>query len=122
MNDGIIKSDVRGRLRYSKEQKSTLLQAFETSGLSGPRFAALHGVKYQTLANWIQQRKRAAGAGPSGSPCPAFLSLVPAQLEASDGHTIEVLLPGGEKLIITAPEQVQLAVALIRELDRSRSC
>ena len=123
MNDGIIKSDVRGRLHYSKEQKSALVQAFETSGLSGPRFAALHGVKYQTLANWIQKRKRAAAAAPPGLPSPAFLSLVPAELEAAgDGRAMEVLLPGGSKLVITAPGQIQLAVALIRALENPRPC
>jgi transposase-like protein len=123
MNDGIIKSDVRGRLHYSKEQKSVLVQAFETSGLSAPRFAALHGVKYQTLANWIQKRKRAAASAPPGLPCPAFLSLVPAELEAAgDGRAMEVLLPGGAKLVITAPGQVQLAAALIRALENPRPC
>lgn len=125
-NDGIIKSDVRGRLHYSKEQRSALVKAFETSGLSGPRFAALHGVKYQTMANWIQKRKRAVASGTPGLPCPAFLSLVPAELEAAAiagaGRAMEVLLPGGAKLVITAPDQVQLAVALIRALENPRPC
>jgi len=125
-NDGMIKSDVRGRLHYSKEQRSALVKAFETSGLSGPRFAALHGVKYQTMANWIQKRKRAAAAVPPGLPCPAFLSLVPAEIEAAAvagaGRAMEVLLPGGAKLVITAPGQVQLAVALIRALESPRPC
>jgi len=126
MNDGMIKSDVRGRLHYSREQKSALVQAFKTSGLSGPRFAALHGVKYQTLASWIQRRKRVAAVVSPGLPCPAFLSLVPAELEAAAvagaGRAMEVLLPGGAKLVITAPGQVQLAVALIRALENPRPC
>ena len=126
MNDGIIKSDVRGRLHYSKAQRSALVQAFETSGLSGPRFAALHGVKYQTLASWIQKGKRVPSPGLAGLPCPAFLSLVPAELEAAAiagaGRAMEVLLPGGAKLVITAPDQVQLAVALIRALESPRPC
>jgi len=123
MNDGIMKSDVRGRLHYSKEQKSALVKAFESSGLSGPRFAALHGVKYQTLANWIQKRKRTTALGPPGLPCPAFLSLIPAELEAvGDCRAMEVLLPGGAKFVITAPEQVQLAASLIRALENPRTC
>ena len=120
----MIKSDVRGRLHYSKEQRSALVKAFETSGLSGPRFAALHGVKYQTMGNWIQKRKRAAAAVSPGLPCPAFLSLVPAELEAAAvagaGRDMEVLLLGGH--VITAPGQIQLAVALIRALESPRPC
>lgn len=125
-NDGIIKSDVRGRLRYSAEQKSALVEAYATSGLSGPRFAAIHGVNYQTMAGWLQKRKRAASSGSPGLPCPAFLSLVPAELEAAPvagtGRAMELLLPGGAKLLITAPGQIQLAAALIRELNNPRPC
>ena len=31
--------------------------AFDASGLSGPRFEALHGVNNQTLAGWIKKGK-----------------------------------------------------------------
>ena len=48
-HDTILKADRSGRLRFSPEQRLALLQAYQTSGLSGPRFAALHGVKYQTF-------------------------------------------------------------------------
>ena len=54
----IMKADRRGRLRFSPEQRAALLKAYQASGLSGPRFAALHGVKYPTLANWIQKSKQ----------------------------------------------------------------
>ena len=70
MNDGILKSDVRGRLRYSAEQKSALVETYATSGLSGPRFAAIHGVNYQTMAGWVL--KRTSRRTPSASSsCPA---------------------------------------------------
>ncbi|WP_425494636.1 hypothetical protein [Luteolibacter pohnpeiensis] len=32
--------------------------------MSGPQFAAHHGLKYQTFATWLQKRKRATGAYP----------------------------------------------------------
>ena len=48
-HESIIKSDRRGRLRYTPEHKAALTEAYEASGLSGPRFAAIHGVNYQTL-------------------------------------------------------------------------
>ena len=123
MNESIMKTDRRGRLRYNPEQKKTMIDAYLASGLSAPRFASLHGVPYQTLVSWIKNGKRAAAPDPPGLPCPAFLSLVPAELEtAAAGHAVEVLLTGGTKLVITATSQVQLAVALIRALEYPRPC
>jgi transposase-like protein len=46
MNDSIMKADRRGRLRYSSEQKAAIVEAYQSSRLSSPRFAALHGVNY----------------------------------------------------------------------------
>ena len=119
-----MKADRRGRLSYSPEQRSALVDAFQASGLSGPRFAALHGVKYQTLANWLQKRKRKAAPEALGLPRPGFLSFVPAELQGmpNGGVAMEILLPGGAKLSITAPGHVQLAAALIRELEKPRPC
>jgi transposase-like protein len=123
MNESIMKTDRRGRLRYTPEQKKTMVDAYLASGLSAPRFASLHGVPYQTLVSWIKKGKRAAASDPHGLPCPAFLSLVPAELGAvGDDRAMEVLLPGGAKLVITAPGHVQLAVALIRALESPRPC
>ncbi len=123
-HDAILKADRRGRLRYSAEQRSALVEAFQSSGLSGPRFAALHGVAYQTLAAWVLKRKKSAGPGLPGLPHPAFLSLVPAELEAPSlsGPPMELILPGGAKLAITASGQIPLAAALIRELANPRPC
>jgi hypothetical protein len=45
-----IESKFLRRLRYTAEQKQALIEAYETSGLSSPRFAAMHGVNYQTQA------------------------------------------------------------------------
>lgn len=123
MNESLIKTDVRGHVCYSPEQRSALVAAFESSGLSGPRFAALHGVKYQTFAAWVVKDKRRRLAVSSGVRLP-LLSLVAAELEpsAGAGNGVEVLLPGGAKLIITTPGQVQLAAALVRALHNPLSC
>jgi len=61
-DESIVKADRRRRLRYTTEQKTALVEAYQSSGLSGPRFAELHGVNYQTLASWLQKRKRTAGS------------------------------------------------------------
>ena len=123
MNEAILKSDRRGRLRYSAEQRAALVDAYQSSGLSGPRFAAIHGVAYQTLAAWVLKRKK-AGPAPVGLPDPTLFSFVPAELHAPSPNRapLEILLPGGSKLAITAPGQIPLAVALIRELEKARPC
>jgi transposase-like protein len=121
-----MKADRRGRLRYTQEQKKTMVDAYLASGLSAPRFATLHGVNYQTLVSWIKKGKMAGSADPKRSLHPEFLSLVPAEIDVPTaigaGHAMEVLLPGGTKLLITSPVHVDLAVALIRELHNSRPC
>jgi Transposase len=124
--DNIIKSDRRGRLRYTPEQRESLVKACQASGLSTPRFAAIHGVKYQTLAAWIHRHKRPAKPARPGLPRPAPLLLVPAELDGliSSGPSslMEINLPGGAKLTITTPGHIPLAAALIRELANPRPC
>ena len=54
----ILKTDSRERVRTPAHRREALLDEFEKSGLSGAQFAALSGIKYQTFANWVQQRRR----------------------------------------------------------------
>ena len=50
-----------------------MVEAYQASGLSAPRFAALHGVNYQTLVSWIKKGKMAV----SGRPRRIAVSRVP---------------------------------------------
>ena len=92
--------------------------------MSGPRFAAIHGVAYQTLAAWVLKRRKSTGAGLPARSHAAFLSLVPVDLKAPSpiDAPMELILPGGAKLAITAAGQIPLAAALIRELAEPRPC
>jgi transposase-like protein len=125
-NDDIIKSDRRGRLRYTQEQRDALVNACQASGVSTPRFAAIHGVKYQTLAAWIHRHNRETTPARPCLPQPAPLMLVPVEREGpvSSGVTslMEINLPGGATLPITTPGHIPLAAALIRELAKPRPC
>ena len=56
--DEVLKTDVLGRVHTPRARREALLEEFERSGVSGAAFAALVGVKYPTLAWWIQQRRR----------------------------------------------------------------
>lgn len=125
-NDSIMKADRRGRLRYSPEQRTALVEAYQASGLSGPRFASLHGVNYQTLASWLLKRKRTNSSGLPGCGTPHRISLIPAEIDGSSAVgtilPLEILLPGGSRLPVTAPSQVPLVATLIHELERKRPC
>lgn len=117
-HDSLVKFDRRGRLRYAPEQKAALVEAYAASGLSGPKFAALHGVNYQTFAAWLQKRKRAEA--PAALPAPRDWALVEVAVPALRGTAscLTVLLPGGAELRVAGPDSVPLAAALIRELSR----
>lgn len=121
MNEVILKADRRGRLRYTAEQKQALVEAYEASGLSCPRFAALHGVNYQTLVSWLKKRRQ------GDSDHPVLRSLVPAELDGpaprhSAATPMEILLPCGVRLAVHTGSQMDMAVALIRELQKPRPC
>lgn len=50
--------DTQGRVRASKEQRRLILAEFERSGMSAARFAKQTGLKYSTLAGWLQRYRR----------------------------------------------------------------
>lgn len=128
----ILKTDGVGRVRTPVAQREAMLDAFERSGLSGMKFAALHGVKYPSFANWVQQRKRrrvelAAGRGDA----PATTSLQwweavvdrrpePVDRAGTDGGGLRLELPGGVRMEITAADQVGWAAQLVRALASGR--
>jgi hypothetical protein len=86
--------------------------------LSGPKFAALHGVKYQTFAAWLQKRKR--GGTPAGLPAPAGVALVEIEVPVTPhlDRGLRLVLPGGAELHLDNHSMVPLAAALVRELSR----
>lgn len=120
LNEAIVRADRRGRLRYTEQQRDAMLEAFARSGLTGAKFAELHGVKYQTLTGWIQRRKRAAR--PRALPAPGAFALVEVatpSAPANDGGVLTLRLPGGAEVHVADAAGIALAAALIRELARS---
>jgi transposase-like protein len=103
MNESIMKTDRFGRLRYAPEQKAASIEAYLTSGMSAPRFAALHGVNYQTLVYWIK-KSNPAQQQPNHT-YPALLSLIPAEINTDltrSNPPLELSLPDGAKLLISS--------------------
>lgn len=111
-----VSLDSQGRVRASKEQREVNLGEFERSGVSAARFARRSGMKYSTLAGWLQRYRR-AGRKRRSAPVRLLEALVeaPAPAEAT-GLVVE--LPGGARLPIRRADQVVLAVDLLRALAK----
>ena len=134
----LLKIDCRGRVRTPRPEREAILDAFEQSGLPGTKFAELHGLKYQTFATWVQKRRREratadalnrpeAGAKPEAPASPPLglaevvLSGEHRLLDASrsgDG-ILRIELPGGARIMLGEPSQLELAAALLQTLDNS---
>lgn len=137
----VLKQDARGRVRASAQRREALLDEFEKSGASGMKFAQLVGIKYSTFANWVKQRRESAvtakltaceaseagGSTANAGPVRLFEALVenappaPAAATMVDGLLIE--LPGGSRMRIESPGQLEMAaelVTMIAQRVRSR--
>ena len=114
----VLKQDARGRVRYTKEHREKLLGEFDGSGMSGASFSRLSGIRYTTFAGWIKRRERraerkasATGAEKQGGS----IRLVEAEVSKPDGGGpgLRVELPGGSRILIESPVQMQMAAELV---------
>ena len=142
MRAEVLKLDGRGRVRVPVPRREALLDEFEKSGASGAKFARLAGIKYATFAGWVLKRRKLRGRSAKttpGSPAgldDAVVSAGPVQLfealvegsgaaerEAVGSRGLLIELPGGSRLVIGSPVQLQMAaelVALIAQSARAR--
>lgn len=120
---GPLKIDRRGRVRSTVAQRQAVLAEFERSGLSGPQFARVAGIAYQTFVSWRKGQRAALAVDPAAPPKGAApVRLVEAVLaHRTDGldsgpGVLKVDLPGGCSVRIQDSGQVQLAAQLIEAL------
>ena len=118
-DETILKTDVLGRVKTPKERREQLLDEFEKSGLTGQKFAALVGIKYQTFATWAQKRRRARNAYPAVKR-PKQLRWLEAVVEqnSDDKSPLVLEMPGGAKVQINNVKEAVLAAALLRALAK----
>jgi hypothetical protein len=129
--DHILRKDTRGRVVVTAERRAGLLAQFDQSGISGIQFAKLAGVKYSTLAYWLQQRRKGQKgtlttppSAPRGEPGPEvrWLEAVVAGEDKSSAceQTPQPALvmhgPGGVCWKIEGEDQARLAAAVLRHL------
>ncbi len=115
----LVQTDARGRLRVSKEQRNLVLTKFEQSGMSSAKFAAAMGIKYSTLAGWLQRYRR-----PKPRVAAKGLHLVEAvitgqRVKQPASETGVILhLPGSVRMELSSAGQVPLAAALLESLQK----
>jgi len=103
----------------SKEQRQLILAEFERSGVSAAAFAQRAGLKYSTLAGWLQRYRRTKAPRRRASPL-RLLEAVVAEVQSSDPNSsLSLQLPDGTRLEIHNPKQAALAADLLRALAKS---
>jgi hypothetical protein len=120
----VLKSDSKGRVHTPPERRESLLDEFERSGLSGKKFTALVGVKYQTFATWAKKRREQRGlvGSVAAKPKPAdSVRWLEAMVEKSapstqSHHVLVVHLPGQARMEINGADQAKLAAVLLGAL------
>ena len=112
--DQVLKVDVAGRVWTPRARREEVLDEFERSGMPAAKFAAFIGVKYPTLASWVQKRRRQREAGAVAGQ-PAALRWVEAAVE-TQGSGLRVDLQGGARIEIADEAQAKLAAVLLRAL------
>jgi len=121
----ILKTDGLGRVKTPAARRESLLDEYERSGLSGQKFAALAGIKYQTFATWAQRRRRQRGSthvSTKPADTARWLEAVveQAQNPGSKSTAVVVLqLPGGVRVEVADEKQAALAAVLVRALAKS---
>jgi transposase-like protein len=111
--------DSQGRVRASKEQRRLILAEFERSGVSAAQFAQRTGLKYSTLAGWLQRYRRGKPQGHARQV--RLLEAVVEPAQNRDGKSMPGLVvefTGGARMEIRNPNQAALAADLLRALAK----
>jgi hypothetical protein len=134
----VLKQDRRGRVHVPAQRREALLDEFEKSGVSGAKFAQMAGIKYATFAGWIRKRHKQRGELEQEPACPtspgneALVSAGPVRLfealvegervverEPAGPRGLLVQLPGGSRILIDSPGQLQMAAELVALIARN---
>ncbi len=116
----ILKVDVTGRVWTPRARREAVLDEFERSGMPATKFAEHIGVKYPTLASWVQKRRRQRAVEQTTRTAGKEQGSAGFQwVEAMAGggeQGLMVHLPGGARIEVTGRSQVVLAAELLRAL------
>jgi hypothetical protein len=130
----ILSRDARGRVLVSRERRESLLEEYDRSGMSGVKFAQYLGIKYSTLAYWLQRRRRHRGreklllkAGPkteAGQSNGGWIEAVVENACAAEPRVpagaLRICFAGGAFCQISSAEEAALAAELLGRLGSKR--
>ena len=126
----ILKTDRRGRVRTTPERRQELLEEFDQSGLSAPKYAALTGLKYQTFAGWLIQRRKqrddvAPDVQPAKQPTVQWLETVIEKAQATQAgpnSNLIVRLPSGAMIEVANATHAALVGEVLRSWEKAAAC
>ncbi|MFM8886818.1 MAG: IS66 family insertion sequence element accessory protein TnpA [Chthoniobacterales bacterium] len=105
-------------MRTPREKREKILDEYEKSGMSGVAFAAMVGVKYPTMASWIQQRRK---RGKETEAAPGAVSWVEiAGGPEPEAGAMRVQIGTGVWLEVTNGEQAAWAGEMLRAMGVAR--
>ena len=120
----ILKQDCLGRVRTPLGKRQEILAAFDGSGMSAARFAAMVGINYSTFCSWVQERNQKQGKDSALTEAVAkpHLQWIEAEIAcgakqpcASNGMELE-LLGGRARLRIRDERDAELAAVVLRAM------
>jgi transposase-like protein len=109
--------DSKGRVRVSKAQREMILAEFERGGVSAAQFAQRTGLKYSTLAGWLQRYRRAKPRRRART-VRLLEALVGSAQGTGAGVSLVLELPGGVRLEVADEKQAALAAMVVRALAK----
>lgn len=116
----IIRTGSDGRLRFTPDQRRSLLDAYDASGMTAMAFARGHGLHYSTFIAWL--RKRREHASPPDASSPAFAEVLFDRPDMSTSSSpvaaLRILLPCGAVIEVGSCAALPLAVELLTALRR----
>ena len=114
----ILKQDRKGRVRTPRAKQGAILDEYERSGMSGPEFAEYLGIKYQTFATWVQNRRKGKSGGlVVGRRAVSWLEAEVGGEEIRGGNPgLVVELPGGARISVGDDRGAILAATVLRHL------
>ena len=117
----ILKVDGTGRVRMPREKQEEILEEFERSGMTGTQFSRHVGVKYPTLMNWVQRRRRERMQDPGSVAAAGPGQWIEAVVQ--DGRLgLVVEISGGVVMRIGSRADSEVAAELLRKLGYARAC
>src|SRR5438132_1288696 len=127
----ILSQDAQGRVLVSRERREVLLEEYDRSGMSAVKFAQYVGIKYSTLAYWLQSRRRhrqreklLVKAGADTEPGKSNGGWIEAVVENASGPRVpagalRIYFAGGAYCQISSAGEAALAAELLGRLGVS---